>query len=439
MDDTIFSAYFNHHRRDAVMLHRPYPPHTGPRTNSKFGGLPRLPAHYEWPRDANGVALHFLAQVDCADIGFETPLPERGVLFFFARDDEARIWNDKNWVGDLVKVIYAVDAFAATPTREHPADLKPIGGYYRRGLLQKGEDGPVIHIEWPIQPLRVDSWSDALFDEEVQPVNGWVARLAAMIGKAREPHWKEEEARQHAYADAHDIRFSDAFSRATGERLVAVQPINQERLSGKEIFEHAKKGNEAFPFYWINIRHAARYFICALEVDGEHSLYDTTQLPAARKWLARVEDLPDDDIPGDADREAFRAWLMHWHKPRPEVIPDPIRYAAAVYAAMLANIRSWSGNREMAAKIPPYVYNAMRDCFAADSGWGLKYSQMLGHAPSAQEPLHPNDPTLCLLNLCSDSALGTMYGDVGNAIFIISQQALARKDFAQVEADVVGH
>lgn len=444
MDDTVFSAYFDHHRRDAVMLHRPYPPHSGPRTNSKFGGLPRLPEQYEWPRDGNGVALHFLAQVDCSDIAFETSLPKRGVLFFFARDDEEQIWNDENWVRDSVRVIYALDAFAATPPREHPEELKPIGGNYPlrvwRGLLQEVVDGPATHVEWPIKPLRVDSWPDALFDEESEPSFNWVARLTAMISKPKVINWQEDQARREAYADTHELLRLDAFARATGEALVDVPPINQERLSGRAIFEHAEKGDEAFPFFWINIRHAALHLICALEeMGGEHPLFDQAQLPAARKWLARAQMCPDDKIPGDDDREAFRAWLMQWHKLRSDIAPDPIRYAEPVYAAMRANIRSWSGNPDMSRKILPHVYDAMRDCFAANGGWGLKYSQMLGHAPSAQEPLHPDDPTLCLLNLCSDSALGTMYGDVGNATFFISREDLAKRDFTRVEAEVAGH
>ncbi len=59
-------SLFDRYRREAVLLHRPYPLHAGPRTNSQFGGLPRLPVQYEWPRTSNGVPLHFMAQVDCA-------------------------------------------------------------------------------------------------------------------------------------------------------------------------------------------------------------------------------------------------------------------------------------------------------------------------------------------------------------------------------------
>lgn len=155
---------FRCHRRDAVLLHRPYPPHAGPAGNSKFGGLPRLPIHYEWPRTSDGIPLHFLAQIDCADIDFATPLPDRGVLFFFGRDDDEQIWNFRPPVTDDCRVIHASDASAATKPRAAPADLPPIGGFYARPawreFLREGEPGPNVHVEWPIRPLRMDSWPD---------------------------------------------------------------------------------------------------------------------------------------------------------------------------------------------------------------------------------------------------------------------------------------
>jgi hypothetical protein len=125
-----FDALFRQLRRDAVLLHKPYPPHAGPRTNSKFGGLPKLPAQYEWPRTSKGTPLHFFAQIDCADITFKSPLPKHGVLFFFGRDDDEQVWHQQGPAADNWAVIYALDAFAGTPAREVPADLPPIGGYY---------------------------------------------------------------------------------------------------------------------------------------------------------------------------------------------------------------------------------------------------------------------------------------------------------------------
>jgi hypothetical protein len=39
-----FDEVFRRYRRDAVLLHQPYPPHAGRRTNSKFGSRTNLSA-----------------------------------------------------------------------------------------------------------------------------------------------------------------------------------------------------------------------------------------------------------------------------------------------------------------------------------------------------------------------------------------------------------
>lgn len=152
-----FDEVFRRYRRDAVLLHQPYPPHAGRRTNSKFGGLPHLPAHYDWPRTPDGTPLHFFAQIDCADIGFPTPLPERGVLFFFGRDGVEQNWRNNDPARNC-RVIYALDAFAGTAPREVPADLESIRGPYPtdawREFLLEHESGPNDHVEWPIGHCR---------------------------------------------------------------------------------------------------------------------------------------------------------------------------------------------------------------------------------------------------------------------------------------------
>lgn len=67
---------------------------------SWFGGLPTLPKHIEWPRDSQGRAMHFVTQIDLADLGDTKPvgLAKQGQMLIFVsfqhRDqDEYRILN----------------------------------------------------------------------------------------------------------------------------------------------------------------------------------------------------------------------------------------------------------------------------------------------------------------------------------------------------------
>ncbi len=81
----------------------------------------------------------------------------------------------------------------------------------------------------------------------------------------------------------------------------------------------------------------------------------------------------------------------------------------------------------------------MRFRFDVQTPLGMQYSQMLGHAPSAQEPRDPDDPTICLLNLASEYGAGWVFGDVGNCSFWIEPADLARKDFDKVWGTIEGH
>lgn len=446
MEDTRFDAYFARHRRDAVLLHRPYPPQCAPRTNSKFGGLPRLPDHYEWPRDGNGVPLHFLAQIDCADIAFETALPERGVLFFFAREEEEQIWNDDRVNKDAARVIYALDAFAMTPLRAHPDDLEPVGGgdYPPRAwreLLPPGEQGSAVHVEWPIQPLAIETWPDALFEEPAEQGNGWLTRLSAMLQPKAPPiDWQAYDARQKSYAERLEALRGQAHWKATGQaRDAGERPIFHDHHMAQAIFEYADKGPLAYPQHWVQVEYAVRAFINDFRDGRTHPILDEAQLPAARGWLEKAQQASAEQAVAVSDHAAFRDWLMTLEKPREDEPPNAAPYAQFVFTSLLSQIRFWAGDPARAASIPPHIYEAMRFYFVGETVWGLQYSQMMGHAPSTQEPLHPDDPMLCLLNLASDEGLGWMFGDVGNATFYISREDLARRDFSRVEAEVVGH
>jgi hypothetical protein len=109
----------------AILAMRPYPPVDLPDTCSQLGGLPILTSEASWPRATDGTPLHFLARIDCFELPqTRGPLPEYGVLQFFARLDEEMVWDGP--AADYARVLYTQrDAGQATPP---PADLPPIMG-----------------------------------------------------------------------------------------------------------------------------------------------------------------------------------------------------------------------------------------------------------------------------------------------------------------------
>jgi uncharacterized protein YwqG len=108
------------HRQLAIMVYRPYPPVGLPPINSHLGGRPTLPAELEWPRTRSGVPLHFLAQIDCAELPpSDGVLPTSGVLYFFARMAEETIWGDGDPKDDCRVLFGPLGSHGSAP----PADL----------------------------------------------------------------------------------------------------------------------------------------------------------------------------------------------------------------------------------------------------------------------------------------------------------------------------
>jgi Domain of unknown function (DUF1963) len=431
-----FEHLFRRYRRDAVLLHHPYPPYAGPRTNSKFGGLPTLPANVEWPRSSDGTPLHFFAQVDCADIGFRTELPERGVLFFFGRDDGEQSWSLDD-PGEDSGVLYALDS--GTTLREAPADLPPIGGYYPgaawRDYLREGERGPTLHVEWPIQPLPIDTWPDALYampDEPDPKAVSFVEYGLHLLGRTpKRSTWQEVEARGKRYKEQLERHKAAAFAKATGEQwdIATSDYYDQIWTAGRAIFDHAEHGPEAYPQHWIAIHYAVRALLPRPAWFGSD--------PLAEEWLQRSNEAGLDEPMSEADRSAFRAWLTKMERPYDEC-PLSKTGRELVVRSLVATIRAWAGDPERAARLGPHVYAAMRFHFGGASVWGWQYAQMLGHAPSAQTPQPVDNTTICLLNLATDPALGWMFGDVGNCTFWIEPEDLARRDFSKVLGVIEG-
>jgi hypothetical protein len=419
-----FERVFRRYRRDAVLLHQPYPPHAGRRTNSKLGGLPRLPAHYEWPRASDGTPLHFYAQIDCADIGFRTPLPDRGVLFFFGRDDDDHLWNQDGPASDDCRVLYALDASAATPRREAPVDLPQLGGSYPHerwpGFAHEGGRGPNLRDEWPIHPLPMASWPDALPDAPDSRLlalrdilrsratsrgevwDRWRAGIKMLLaGFDADPkeNWKEAEARERRYKEELERLRIDAFTEVTGERRDRdPNDTVSDTKAGKAIFALAEEGPEAYPQHWVTVRHCALALLYRpSNVRGSDPVVEAQLASAAEDWLRRANQAGLEAAVPDEERRAFRAWLTSLR--RPDDDEQPLSHGAAnlVFASMYATVQSLAGDPSRAARLPPAVYETLRYQFNSLNGSRVQFWQMLGHAPSPQRPLPPDDPTLCLL------------------------------------------
>jgi hypothetical protein len=76
--------------RECIVLMRGDEAPDAPVGASRIGGLPDVPADFEWPREADGSPLCFIAQINLADLPRLTdhPLPTTGMLSLFVGTDE---------------------------------------------------------------------------------------------------------------------------------------------------------------------------------------------------------------------------------------------------------------------------------------------------------------------------------------------------------------
>jgi Domain of unknown function (DUF1963) len=137
----------------ALLLRSPYA--SWDHATSWLGGQPKAPAGFDWPRDGDGRAQTFLAQIDLASIGAdpetgERPanLPERGALLIFAGTDQA------------VRLVSGADMARAQPVSP-PADLLPVDG---DDLGYWGEGTAFTH--WPIDLLPYTSTNEDMDEED---------------------------------------------------------------------------------------------------------------------------------------------------------------------------------------------------------------------------------------------------------------------------------
>jgi hypothetical protein len=127
-----------------IALFRPFPPTpSGFQRRSHFGGLPDLPAGCEWPRHELLGPLHFVAQIDFAELTHNIPdLPQEGTLLFFASLSNAKIESPP---------IIIFDPDSTGRQAEMPGFRHSLGG--SQGLLRL--PGDAMHAEfllpyWPI-------------------------------------------------------------------------------------------------------------------------------------------------------------------------------------------------------------------------------------------------------------------------------------------------
>ncbi|MDF1502967.1 DUF1963 domain-containing protein [Roseisolibacter sp. H3M3-2] len=197
----------------SAVLRRQMPVRFGEPPRSWLGGLPRMPEHVEWPRDAT--PLHFVAQVACADL---PPAlwgglgPREGWLLLFL-DAQAEDLSER---AQSVRVLHVP---TLGPER-HPPDDSPSmrdEGYegYDYRFLRSGDEIPPTWRGWPVDVVALPDAPDA------RPEN-LAATLYPGAPVAERMHPQDSEERPYTWRGA--LYVVDSAIRALGGRAPAAPP-----------------------------------------------------------------------------------------------------------------------------------------------------------------------------------------------------------------------
>jgi uncharacterized protein YwqG len=123
-------------------------PDSGDPLASRFGGLPAVPARFEWPF-ANEEPLWFLAQINCAELGSRTKafgLPSKGLLAFFGDHDDV---NGCGSVGGGAVFYFANTkgfTLAALPLGDFEPQIQCGMGFYESYELPHAESDVIVPL-----------------------------------------------------------------------------------------------------------------------------------------------------------------------------------------------------------------------------------------------------------------------------------------------------
>jgi Domain of unknown function (DUF1963) len=412
--------------RTAVLVRRsdlPVPFAHGAR--SFFGGLPKLPPEFDWPRsevraadEIETVALTFVAQIDLTELpdsDARSLLPRTGTLYFFC----SSVFEGEGH--PPCRIYYYPSSADPLPERAPPPDLMPLAGTDGACQVKWLDPGTDLHSKVEFKyALSFLPFRDFPLPEGDDPLRGEL-RVAALC---------------------------EALGPGASERA--------DLLVNRTADEYKK--DEDWPFNWLLIAHVVRSVLARVREDLRPSSYrkamndetrDTLRTieAEANQWLERCAPVPPLESTDANAKQAFRAWWAHvalkYEKMSRQVSTYSHKLPEDLGHAIDHTIRYMAAYDERALVHVPDSYVAKlkqqnRWQTPGDGTWGLFFSaihQIAGYGGSWQDaPIEHQDDFL-LLQIQGDGAFFNWHNNCGCVLhFWIDRDALSKLDFSQAVA-----
>jgi hypothetical protein len=432
--------------QDSILLNRLWPPGAPVTTNSWLGGLPCLPPDIAWPQNhETSLPLHFLAQVDCADLPTldgTSPLPRDGLLLFFSDLDEERL-------SESDAVVYVTKAQQDVPPRALPDNLPEID--HSSGKPTGRSNGQRNFPKWPVVPTAVKIWGDS---EEAHPKTfnrdylkqshaAHTANLAALMPppakgerladmfprtyrKDAEGKPVRDEANQLTYDTAYDPLALPAGFPWCGAGIDAfVKHLRQQSLNAER---EAKSARSYVTAKWNDTDEKRQKAAAEADRKDAHAAAMTDLAEKARTVLGTRPALSPVD---PAVLERLHTWLASLPLTAKGLLHAPRQ---AVSDSILDLARQAVTDPGLLALMPPAA-------FAIHADWltpSPEQSQHLMLGPAQVKTNSTAGSGIRLLCLDSDYGPGMMFCDCGVVEYWIDPADLAARRFDRAYASTAG-
>lgn len=425
--DTISAKY----AAPAIALIRTYPPLREKTGRSHVGGVPDMPPTMPWPRSREGKALHFLAQLDCADLPILAGapgglVPSKGTLLFFVHMDDELIF-DSEPAGDQHCVIF--DSASAGQPTSPPADLPNVDSNWQKHFRLPGEAERRTFAYWPLTPVAIQSAPEA------NAFRGDWARLADYRRRVGAFRAREIE-RTTGLRPGSDTPWPDLGILEPSHTPGKLKPISE----------------TGFPWVAAGISLVARSVLNALREAGSDQFIE-----ALERFRLTAETRPAADPVTLEEAECFAALLHDVMRSTLKTFVDKKgvtcsysddRIRTAIWVGVHRLVTESGGDAALAGALPAKLYDAAYPRHAPltfnaahPDDWDyqqVRHAQMLGYVPSIQSALPIDSPLLTLLQLRTDPGLEMIIGEWGEFDFRVLPQDLADRNWNGVTLSHVG-